>query len=129
MRRRNHKRRLIAIALLLFPLLALSCGIASGKPSTSAPGGDSQGDILAACVERQNEIDDWEDAEKMKVEDDFADGKRDLLQAMVKVERIEEEAAKMHQELQDNCDEAVGVMEVGPTRDKGSPISTPTPRH
>ena len=120
---------LMVILFLSLMSATLGCGVIGGKPSTSAPGGSNPAEILEACSEREGEIDAWEESQKEQVEDDFADGKRNLLQSVVKQEDIEEEARDLRQELRDNCQKKVNNL-LPPTTDdtKDEPFPTVTPR-
>lgn len=102
--------------LLLFPLLILSIpflvacgsvsGLTGGKPSTSAPGASEPNEHYALCAERADAIDDWERRQARKIEDEWIDQKRGLLQSGAKFQRVQEEAREMRLDLQDNCNDA-----------------------
>ena len=87
---------------LLFLLLA--CDAVSAHPSTSAPRTRDLGEYLRACDERHDAIDDWERKHERKIEDEWIDGRRGLLQSGAKLEQVEEEAQSMRRELSDNCE-------------------------
>ena len=119
---------LILVLFLSLMSAVTGCGVVGGKPSTSAPGGSNPLDVLEACGEREIEIDAWDESQKKQIEDDFADGKRDLLQLLVKQEGIEEEARDLRQELRDNCQKKVNNL-LPPTSDdtKNERFPTVTP--
>lgn len=100
-------------------LLAISCDAVSGgisnKPNSSAPrASDDYDTFWQTCNERRSKIDDWERDEILKVEDEWIDGKRRMLQSAAKVERIEDEADDMRSELSDNCKAAGPTWEPPP---------------
>lgn len=109
--KRNRFPVLFTALLVHLLLLTISCGavsgVVSGKPNTSAPRtSDNYNTFWQACDERRGKIDSWEQDELFKVEDEWIDGERGLLQSGVKIERIEEEADNMRRELKNNCEAA-----------------------
>ena len=89
--------------ILLLLCSACNTGI-GGKPSTSAPNTDNLGDYLRACDEKMEAILDWESNQMRKIEDEWIEGERGILQSAAKAERIEEEATAMQNDLRENCD-------------------------
>ena len=100
-----HIRPHFLFLAFLFLSLTLACdGLPVGKPSTSAPGSaESLQKFWVACEGRKRPIREWEDRETRKVEDEWMDEERGLVQSLAKVERIEEEARDLRNELMDNC--------------------------
>ena len=114
--------RLVSI-LLIFPLIMLAAcdGLPTGKPSTSAPGATSdRASFWQSCDERRDGIDAWEREQKSKIEDEWIDERRGLLQSVAKAEKVESEAKEMRRQLRDNC-QAKADQEFGgdefPSRD------------
>ena len=91
--------------IVIFLLFCSACNIgAGGKPSTSAPNTENLGDYLRACDDKMKAIRDWESNQMRKIEDEWIEGERGILQSAAKAERIEEEATAMRNELRENCD-------------------------
>ena len=91
---------------IIATVLLLACGIVSGKPSTSAPGGINDPDELwDACNERFSEIDDWARTKSEELDDDFFQGRKDFLDAATEQKQVLEDAGRMRSELDANCAE------------------------
>ena len=124
--------RLSYVFTILLVGVILACNGLGGKPSTSAPGGDDYNDVIYACGDKEDKIDEWEESQLRKVEDDFIDGKTTLLRAGVETERIEEEARELVLELRDNCQEKLDEIsgenrqEDNDRDSRGEPFPTPT---
>ena len=97
----NRRLPLLFFVPLLF---LLACDAVMAHPNTSAPRTRDLGEYTRACDERRDAIDDWERKQERKVEDEWIEGRRGLLQTGVKARRIGEEAQSMRQELRDNCE-------------------------
>lgn len=92
------------ITLTMIILSVVACNVVSGKPSTSAPRGiEDINDFWQACYDLEDEIDAWAEREKRQAEEDFADGDRTVVGAIVKQELIDDDALAMKRELRDNC--------------------------
>ena len=131
---------LLHTKVLVFTLsliLALSCTVLGGKPSTSAPGGgfESQSEFWEACDERDRAISLWEQEDQEKLTGKFADGEITFLRFGLDSEAIEKEADGMEQELMDNC--LARAYEEFPSRrtpvptsrpERDDPLPTPTRR-
>ena len=99
-------RSIAFLSVILIATLLLACGIVSGKPSTSAPGGiDDPDEFLRACNERFSEIDDWERTKSKELDDDFLRGRKNFLDAATEQEQVWEDARRMRSELDANCAE------------------------
>ena len=89
-------------------LLPIACdavsNVTSGKPSTSAPNANDASDYVRSCDEKEDAIRDWERGQERKVEDEWMDGKRGMLQTGMKLEQVAEDAKAMRRELRDNCE-------------------------
>ena len=132
-----QRARAFLPVIFLIPLLlaGLSCdatsNLVSGKPDTSAP--RATNDINAfweACDEREQSIDDWERDEERKIEDEWIDGERGLLQSGAKLERAKEDARAMRRELRSNCEAARPKWELpdfSDQEDGAFPTVTPIP--
>ena len=99
---------LLATSLTLATSFILACDAVSGtvpfgKPGTSAPSTSDPDDFRRACDKKLEAIVEWERKQKRKLEDEWMDGKRGIWQSTAKVERVEEEARAMRNELQTNC--------------------------
>ena len=107
--RRFLRSVVLSIAILAAALL-LACGLASGKPSTSAPEGFNNPDeLLIACGELSEAISDWERAElRTKIQeqdDDIVQGRKSWEEATAELEQIQGEAGRMKDELDADCAE------------------------
>ena len=103
----SHPAHFRLVATLLIPLLVTltACdSLPTGKPSTSAPSATSDSaSFWQSCEESGDAIDAWEDAQKEKIEDEWIDERRGLLQSLAKAEKVEEEADDMRRQLRKNC--------------------------
>ena len=98
----RHTSAFFTVILLL---LCSACNVGvGGKPSTSAPNTENLGDYLRACDEKREAIRDWESNQMRKIEDEWIEGERGILQSAAKGERIQEEATAMQNELRENCE-------------------------
>ena len=93
---------LLAIALVIF--LTACDAFPIGKPSTSAPrsAGNMQ-EFWGACDDKEDAIREWVEREKDKLEDEWIDEKRGLIQSAAKLQKVEEEARALEDELMENC--------------------------
>ena len=93
---------LLAIALVIF---LTACDVLPvGKPSTSAPrSAGSMQEFWEACDDKEDAIWEWVEREKDKLEDEWIDEKRGLIQSVAKHQKTEEEARALEDELMENC--------------------------
>lgn len=96
----------VLLLCLVVLLLAACDDLSVGKPSTSAPRASDPNEHYALCAERGEAIDRWKREQRQKIENEWMDEKRGLLQSHAKIERIDEEAREMRLDLQDNCNDA-----------------------
>ncbi len=119
-------------AVSLFLLFAvIACDVLDRKPNTSVPNADNLNDLLYACQERREKIDDWVEGEERKLEDKVVDGGTTVLGVMVKLDRIEQDAKEMKGELSDNCQAKIRELDLHDSDSKdsesGEPFPTVTP--
>lgn len=92
--------------LVLVTILLVACGDASGKPSTSAPGGFNDPDALwYACMQRETEINDWTTAKLWELANDLIEDRKSLVDVTAEEERINRENGQMKLDLESNCAE------------------------
>lgn len=80
-----------AVIPFLFPS-PLACDLVEVSPSTSAARRRDPDRYAESCRENQDAIREWNRRETRRIEDEWVDGRRGLLQSGVKLERIQGEA-------------------------------------
>ena len=135
MRVKRPRSYLVALLISLLIILAvLSCGNTEDDSSASTPKHiGSSLELQQACGDLAQEIDEWVESEKLRLEEDFVTYSMTMLQVSERLEQIQRDAEVMSRKSLEEC-RAVAKEPLPTDRDpaetesrRGSPFPTPTP--